>query len=175
MVCIISCVTDLMKHHLEMSNRIVCILGAVGPTIVFTGYQEKRRNGVDWYSPPYYTHSHGYKMCMNVYLKPTNNDLRVYSYLLPGEYDDDLKWPFRGTVVVQLLNQLSEDDHYDYVFDYSRANDRESQMVTSDERSYYKVTCSLYLPLADLKYNSSKGCQYLKNDCLKLKVFVKNL
>ena len=142
-------------------------------TIFLTDYQQKRTNGVYWVSPPYYTHSHGYKMGINVNLCFAR--LVVYSCLLRGEYDAGLKWPFRGTVVVQLLNQLSDDNHYDYVFDYSQASDRESQRVTSGETSARKSSSTPDLPFAALEYNPSKKCQYLKDDCLKFRVFVKNL
>ena len=175
MMYAISNVTDLIRDHMEMSSRMLCVLGADDRTVVFTDYQEKRKNGVDWYSPPYYTHSHGYKMCVNVWLEPHHLKLRVFSYLLPGEYDAGLKWPFRGTVVVQLLNQLSDDNHHDYVFDYSQAKDKESQRVTSGKRSDCRFPSTPNVLLTALEYNSFKKCQYLKNDCLKFNVFVKNL
>ena len=172
MVCIISFVTELVKGQMEIHN----VQSSAPLTIVFTGYQEKREEGIYWYSPSYYTHLHGYKMCVWVWVRPCDTTLDVYSYLLPGEYDAALKWPFRGTVVVQLLNQLSDDNHFDYVFDYSQASDGVSQRVTSGERSsYYQCPSGPRLLLTDLKYNSSKKCQYLKNDCLKLKIFLKNL
>ena len=161
---------------MQMSNRMLCVLGVDNCTIVFTSYQERKKNDVDWYSPPYYTHSHGYKMCVNVFLASCHTELHVFSYLLPGEYDDGLNWPFRGTVIVRLLNQLSDDNHYDYIFDYSQSSNSESQRVPiSRKKSNHREPSSFYLPLAALGYNSSKKCQYLKNDCLKFKVFVKNL
>ena len=145
-------------------------------TVVLNGYQERSRNTFSWCSPPYYTHSHGYKMCVIVWMGPAHRSLPVYSCLLRGEYDDALKWPFRGTVVVQLLNQLSDDNHYDYVFDYSQASDSVSQRVKSGERSYGRdPSAPGHLPLTALEYNSSKKCQYLKNDCLKFKIFLKSL
>ena len=174
MACMYLFFADMIRDHTENTNRIQHFLRAT-PDIVFTDYQEKRKKGVDWYSPPYYTHLHGYKMCVNVYLYPSDTVLQVYSYLLPGEYDASLKWPFRGTVVVRLLNQLSDDNHYDNVFDYSQASDSQSQRVTSGERSSYKVPSTPWLPLTALEYNSSKKCQYLKNDCLKFKIVVRNL
>ena len=142
-------------------------------TIVLTDFQKKRAGLVNWKSPPYYTHSQGYKM--GVIVLTCWGTLQVYSYLLRGEYDAGLSWPFRGTVVVQLLNQLSDDKHYDHVFDYSRASDGESQRVTSGEKSTSKISSTPYLPIASLESNSSKICQYLKDDCLKFRVFVKNL
>ena len=116
------------------------------------------------------------KMCLSVKIRPQYCYLRVYSYLLPGEYDAGLKWPFRGAVVVQLLNQLSDDNHYDYVFDYSEASDGESQRVTGEQQSSCKCHASAPdLPLIALEYDSSKKCQYLKNDCLIFKIVVKKL
>ena len=175
MVCIISFVTDLMRGQMEKTNTIHGLLSSTPHTLVLTGYQEKRTKSVDWYSPAYYTHLHGYKMCVRMWLGPSDTVLYVWSYLLPGEYDAGLRWPFRGTVVVQLLNQLSDDNHYDYVFDYLYASDSDSQRVTSGERSTNKVPFGPHLPVTALDYNSSKKCQYLKNDCLKFKIFVKNL
>ena len=81
---------------MKMSNRMLCVLGADDCTILFTGYQEKRKNGVSWYSPPYYTHSHGYEMGVFVWMQPTQTGLHVFSCLLPGEYDAGLKCPSEG-------------------------------------------------------------------------------
>ena len=175
MVYIISNVTGMIRDHMEKTNTMHSILRYAEHTIVLAGYQEKMKKGVDWYSQPYYTHLHGYKMCVYVQLRPSQNYLYVYSHLLRGEYDAGLKWPFRGTVVVQLLNQLSDDNHYDYVFDYSQASDDMSQRVTSGERSEYMYPSIFCLPLNSLDYNSSKKCQYLKNDCLIFNVSVKNV
>ena len=160
---------------MEMTNTMHSVLRYAEHTIVLTGYQEKKKEVFEWYSPPYYTHSHGYKMCVMVSIHPSHTKLYVYSYLLHGEYDAGLRWPFRGTVVVQLLNQLSNDNHHDHVFDYSQASDSESQRVTNGERSSNKIPSSPRLPLTALEYNSSKKCQYLRNGCLKFKIFVKNL
>ena len=173
----ISNVTDLIRDQMEMANRMHGVLGIGGHTMVLTGYQEKWEEGVQWYSPPYYTHSQGYKMCVSVDFRRARSCLPVYSYLLPGEYDDGLKWPFRGTVVVLLLNQLSDYNHYDYVFDYSHASNWESRRLASDEKSdaTYSSTSDLRLNALEYKYRYSKECQYLKNDCLKFKIIVKNL
>ena len=175
MVCIISFVTDLMRDQMEKTNTIHSVLSSVSLTIAFIGCQEKRKEGVNWYSPPFYTHLHGYKMCVRVWLAQSHAGLCVFSYLLRGEYDAGLKWPFRGTVVIQLLNQLADENHYDYVFDYSQASNDQSQRVTSGERSNWKAPSTPYLPQTALEYNSSKKCQYLKNDCLKFKIVVRNI
>ena len=81
MACVYLSVSDMIRYHTEKTNRIQHFL-RVTPNIVFTHYQEKRKEGADWYSPSYYTHLHGYKMDVNVWLKPSHNYLNVYSYLL---------------------------------------------------------------------------------------------
>ena len=172
--------TDLIREGMGKTSRVdtpkSALLGTVDHTvIVLTDYQEKKRNEVDWYSQPYFTHSHGYKMCVNVDLRSWYMDLRVYSYLLSGEYDDGLKWPFRGTVVVQLLNQLSDDHHHDFVFDYSEATDSQSQRVTTGKRSTCRPPSTPFPLLTDLDYNPTLKCQFLKNGRLTFKVVVKNL
>ena len=35
----------------------------------------------------------------------------VFTNLLCGEFDSRLKWPFRGIVTIQLVNQLEDKKH----------------------------------------------------------------
>lgn len=67
-------------------------------------------NGWDWDSPPFYTHNKGYKLYLKV--KPVDNgfssSLSVLACLMHGEYDDELIWPFRGTIDFELLDQTSD-------------------------------------------------------------------
>ena len=34
-------------------------------------------------------------------------------YLLRGEFDERIKWPFRGSVIIQLLNERRDGGHYE--------------------------------------------------------------
>ena len=56
-----------------------------------------------WLSPPFYTHSGGYKMFIFVYPNGYGNaggkSVSVGLHLMSGEYDDYLKWPFPGTII----------------------------------------------------------------------------
>ena len=95
----------------------------------------------------------------------------VFVHLMKGENDGNLKFPFKGHIVVSLLNQLEDKNHhtrepwspeYDIPEEYSGR-------VTAGQRSggwgYPK-----FIPHNDLNYNSHKNCQYLKNDCLFFRV-----
>ena len=35
----------------------------------------------------------------------------VFAYLMRGENDEHLPWPFTGTVTIELLNQLTNQNH----------------------------------------------------------------
>ena len=73
-------------------------------------YHQHNLCNEDWYSPPFYTHPGGYKMCIKV--DADGNDdgagthVSVYAYLMRGRNDDNLSWPFTGEVTITLLNQL---------------------------------------------------------------------
>ena len=64
-----------------------------------------------WFSPPFYTHEGGYKMCLKVYANGCGDGedthVSVYVYLMKGEFDDDLKWPFPldGLVTIELISK----------------------------------------------------------------------
>ena len=85
--------------------------------IKMTGFQEIIMDGKKWYSDSVYSHFGGYKMCLRV---GANGDegtegkgthISVYVYLMRGDNDDNLKWPFEGTIKVSLLNQLEDGQH----------------------------------------------------------------
>ena len=60
----------------------------------------------------------------------------VCVYLMRGEYDDRLVWPFRGDITVQVVNQSSDQNHKEYTFKF---NDKcaisSCSRVTSGEKA----------------------------------------
>ena len=99
----------------------------------------------------------------------------VYLHMMAGEYDDGLRWPFRGEVTVQLLNQKGNENHHekalveaaDYLFDYFM------ECVARVEETQERGLAwghDTFITHGGLAYNAGKDCQYLKNDCLKFQV-----
>ena len=47
-------------------------------------------------------------MCLNVdangFAEGKGTHVSVFVYLMQGEFDNELNWPFKGTVTVQMLN-----------------------------------------------------------------------
>ena len=133
----------------------------------------KKDKQVQWISPSYFSHRlYGYKMFFEVDFSYSHRvaSLAIFSYMIPGPYDDILEWPFKEKVIVRLLNQCDDHHHYDYVFDYK--DDDRGKRVTDGERGAALSPQGTHLPLDQLSYNADTNFQYLKDDCLKFEVSV---
>ena len=109
---------EIKKAQDETKDQIMRELGAVHEShdrvvlvpvsFTMTGFQQKKLSNSSWYSPWFYTHPRGYKICLRVdangYGVRKNSHISVYLYMMRGEYDESLHWPFRGDITVQLLN-----------------------------------------------------------------------
>ena len=89
----------------------------IGPvTLEMHDYKYYQENGGDWFSSAFYTHRCGYKMCLNVfakgYGKGKDTHISVYFYLMKGEFDTMLTWPFHGKITVQLISRRGGIRHY---------------------------------------------------------------
>ena len=90
-----------------------------------------------------------------------------------GEYDDELEWPFEGSITVDLLNQQEDKGHHSRKLIFNRftsANGRSTSRVFDE--AAYGVGCgnSLFISHTDLSCNSTTNTEYLQNDCLRLRV-----
>jgi hypothetical protein len=60
------------------------------------------------FSPPFYTHVGGYKMCLFIYMHSERNrsPISVGIQFLAGEFDEHLTWPFPGAIfTITAINQ----------------------------------------------------------------------
>ena len=141
------------------------------------GFEEKKRNDETWHSDPVYSHFGGYKMCLCVYPNGNNDGkgthISLFVYLMKGDNDDNLKFPFKGCIVVSLLNQLEDKNHRTkepWSPEDKNISEDTSGRVTKGEMSRYGYGYSKFIPQNDLNYNSDKNYLYLKNDCLFFRV-----
>lgn len=93
--------------------------------IIFTldDYEGRRLRGdMGWSSPPFYTHQQGYRMRLWVDIGGNGPGkgiyISVFLSIMKGDFDAKLKWPFRGSVIVQLLNQRDEEMPHTEVIKY---------------------------------------------------------
>lgn len=118
---------SLLRTHLKIMPT----------TIVMNGFSEKKAMTCMWRSECFYTHPRGYKMFLSVIVnggvEVDGSHMSVFIHLLPGEFDYKLKWPFRGTVVVDLLDQDDNEKVYSQVMDFTQANKEGCCKVTKGD------------------------------------------
>ena len=141
------------------------------PPVVFTitDFLEKKQVDKMWTSPPYYTHTRGYKFCLKVYPNGDGSGkdthISVYACLMRGEYDSELEWPFEGAVSVQLCNWREEKNHL-------RENFGREMFSAMKEDTAIVYGNPEFITHTDLTLNTITNTQYLYGNCLQLKVGV---
>jgi hypothetical protein len=136
---------------------------------VMKDFEKFRRECTVWYSMPFYTHTRGYKMCLQVNAnglgQGKGTHVSAYLHMMRGEFDDGLRWPFRGHVTLQLVDQEEDRDHFNHTFHFTDATPIEVRERQKDrERSSSGRGPSRFIPLDDLRP------KFLKNDCLRFRI-----
>ena len=139
-------------------------------------FEHRKRQKVIWFSPAFYTHSCGYKMQLRVDANGTqdgeNKHTSVFVYLMKGDFDDELSWPFQGHVTIRIQNQLEDSNHYERVIEFPKGtNPLSVDRVTVGGRVKAGHGFSQFIPHLDLCCDDSEQCQYMKNDCIKFVVY----
>ena len=167
-------VTHLKPGSLAKSPSIIFI---PPPAFIMTNFSQHKSAGDTWHSPPFYSHIGGYKMCLRVYANGwrdgAGTHVSVYLYLMQGEYDDDLLWPFRGCITFQMCNRRKDMGHlyHEITFD-DRTGDDVTGRVTEGERAPRGWGWPLFTPSShtSLCYDASRNTEFLMNDSLKFQV-----
>ena len=92
-------------------------------TMVMRGFISWKMRDRRWFSPSFYSHIGGYKMCLGVdangVLSAAGTHVTVGVYLMRGEYDDNLVWPFRGDVTFHLVNRKVDEGHVEWTANFN--------------------------------------------------------
>ena len=140
-------------------------------------FNKLKVNDESYYSPGFYTHHHGYKICLKVDVNGVDEGhVSVFLYLMKGEYDDDLTWPVNYECTITLLNQLRDGDHYSETSTYSSVeNDSFNSRVVDGEIAKRGIGYEPFIAHKQLDLQSEKQRQYLMDDTLYFRVKVKTL
>ena len=77
--------------------------------------------------------------------------MSVFTCLMKGPFDDHLKWPFRGEITIQIVNQVGDHDHVERTILYNdKTADANAGRVTGNKerakgRGYPKFLAHTYL------------------------------
>ena len=104
-------------RSIDLNNQAAKLLSGneVLPVVVkMSKFTKKKREGIRWYSEPFFTEQNGYKMQLKILpnVDAVHSHLSVFLYIMKGPYDKQLKWPMKGEYKVELLNQNSDSMHH---------------------------------------------------------------
>ena len=149
--------------------------------VLMTNFSDWKKRRDHWFSPSFYTHHEGYKMCVKVHAYGQENGrgthVSLYVHLMSGNHDDKLPWPFRGEVKLQLLNRRKNNNHKEYVVPFDESCEEEScQKVLNGLTSKSGISARVgegspqFIKHEDLAYNPDRGTEYLHDDSLLIRV-----
>ena len=125
------------------------------------------------YLPAFYTHPQcrGYRMCVSVdsngYGDGEGTHISIFTFMMQGPFDDYLKWPFRGQITIQIVNQVGDHGHVERIISYTdNTPDDTAGRVTDKERADFGWGEPLFLAHSELQYNAARQTQYLKDNTL---------
>ena len=164
--------TNIRSVYLDSTAEIFKCSNQICPVIIkMSEYSVKRRDAIEWYSDPFYTHNKGYKMCLKVYSAGTGvgkgTHLSVFLYLMKGPHDDELAWPLKGRFQIKLLSQICDDQHHSETATY---NDNTPDGYASRATSYRSRSGWGFNQFIKNEYNLTPPCQFLKDDSLFFRV-----
>ena len=137
-----------------------------------TNFEQHKTDNDEWFSPPFYTHPKGYKFCMSVVAngcgKREGTHTSVGICLMKGEFDDQLKWPFQGCIIIQLLSQVNG-EHKETKIPFT-GNDPSYDSVASRVLAKGRERADTASVILNFISHTNLLPKYLKHDCLKLRV-----
>ena len=157
-------------HHIEQHTGAGACSGR--QVFTFTQYSKKKGSARNVDSDPFYSHHCGYQFKLRIcYYTSRHNDIAFFQLyngigahicLMKGQYDDQLHWPVKVKVQLELLNQAGDHDHVEKTDSIER---------TKDKRDVYSSMDSSLMRYSDLE-SRGDGVQYVMNDCLKFRIHV---
>ena len=140
-------------------------------SFTITCFSDRIRLQEEYWSPPFYTSARGYRMCLNVY--PAGNGtgkgthVSMFGYLMKGDYDDELNWPFTADVVVDILNWRGDNNHHRVVLSFNEGSpDDACARVYDDNKVASGNGYAKAIEISTLMSSSSSDPQYLSEDCM---------
>ena len=133
--------------------------------------KHKKYNRTYYSNPFFFPNEHGYKFRCKVSAngdgKGRNHSVSCFLQLMRGQNDDDLTWPFRGQILIEILNWLENKHHVQRVLTFDDGDSDQicgrvlEGNVASSSLGYERIVSH-----DDLPCNHSKGTQYIREDCV---------
>ena len=103
-------------------------------------------------------------MCLYLNLggigKGTGTHISIAAFLMKGDNDDNLSWPVKGSLHVQVLNHVADISHVNLILKFGSG--RYSERVRSETKSFSGCYCDRMIAHNCLEYSTDDNTQYLR-------------
>ena len=142
-------------------------------TMVMRVFISWKMRGLSWISPSFYSNIGGYKMCLRVDANGAefgaDTHVTVGVYLMRGEYDDNLIWPFRGDVTLHLVNRKVDKGHVEGTATFEESDPGDvAGRVTEGVRAPRGQGLPQFISHSTLGYG--RNTEFLDQDVLEFRV-----
>ena len=139
--------------------------------LTMTGYKFHKNANDEWFGPPFYDRPGGYKFCLSVITNGSGDGagshISLYVYLVQGQNDDRLVWPFRGSIEIQLVNQKKQNKSVVVEFDKKAAASGRADRVMTEDTCTKDSGCGFSQFVSHRKLEKVSDCsQYILDDSL---------
>ena len=144
-------------------------------SFTITRCSDRIRLHQEYQSPPFYTSARGYRMCLKVYPAGIGTGkgthVSMFGYLMKGNYDDELNWPFTADVVVDILNWRGDHNHHRVVCEFNEDSPDDARARVYDDNKVGRGKGNQKaIKISSLMSSSSSDPQYLSEDCMCIRV-----
>ena len=89
-----------------------------GAQFTLPGYSKQKQFNSIYNSPEFTTSPNGYRFGLAMCANHTSDGetrymyLSIVAFIVEGQHNDHLQWPFTGTIIIEFLNWLEDKEHY---------------------------------------------------------------
>ena len=138
-----------------------------------TCFSDRIRLEKDCWSPPFYTSARGYRIRIKV--SPAGagtgkgTHVSIFGFLMKGDYDDELNWPFAADIVLDILNWSEDKNHRRVVIKF---NDDSAEITRAKVSGNNTVASNGWGNEKAIELSAVLRCtpQYLLCDCMCIKI-----
>ena len=176
---IIVCIKKVIIHSspsIEPSTSSESL--SVIQKFVIENFSKRKQSNEECISEPFYSHENGYKLSLLVYPngrdKWKNKYVSLFVHLMKGENDNsgNLTFPFRGDILVQIVNQKEDKNHAERLVEFNKKTDPRGEygaQVTGlagllSGRQYRGYGYPNFLSHKFLEFDRSRNTQYVSDD-----------
>ena len=149
-----------------------------GPEVnsyTITCFRERIRLQDIYWSPPFYTSARGYRMYLKVYPAGAGTGkgthVSMYGFLMKGDYDDELNWPFTADVVVDILNWRGDHNHHRVALQFNDTSYCARVYDAGDLAAVGGQGNTMAIEINTLLVNDQSSEKlYLSEDCMCIKI-----